>query len=173
MRLEQVRLKEAFHVQIRCTHHSRKIIAAYQLATLLKTNGFISQVEFDERKIRRIGQTEQLDLLITDIDDPRLQAIRIANEYRRHQPGLAWFALSQGGNTPAMRDARTFMVGGFFFLSPSGLELDKNRGAACFLRKNRISEEKRVIKHAPVSTDAGAHGRFYRMFLSHEISSFT
>jgi len=124
---------------------SRRIIAAHQLASLLKTNGFTSQVEYNGWKALKTHPTRRLDLLITDIDDPQIQAIHIANLYRNHQPGLAWFALSQGGNTPAMRDARSFMVGGFFFLTPSGLELDKKRGAARFLCTNKAPEERAAV----------------------------
>jgi len=124
---------------------SRRIIAAHQLTSLLKTNGFTSQVEYNGWKVLKTHPTRRLDLLITDIDDHQIQAIHIANLYRNHQPGLAWFALGQGGNTPAMRDARSFMVGGFFFLTPSGLELDKKRGAARFLCENRVPEERSAI----------------------------
>jgi len=133
---------------------SRRIIAAHQLASLLKTNGFTSQVEYNGWKALKTHPTRRLDLLITDIDDPQIQAIHIANLYRNHQPGLAWFALSQGGNTPAMRDARSFMVGGFFFLMPSGLERDKKRGAARFLCENNYLEEQESTKHPTMPSDA-------------------
>jgi len=124
---------------------SRRIIAAHQLTSLLKTNGFTSQVEYNGWKVLKTHPTRRLDLLVTDIDDPRDRAIQVAKYYRNLQPGLAWFALSRGGNTQGMRDARLFMVGGFFFLTPSGLELDKKRGAARFLCENRVPEERSAI----------------------------
>jgi len=133
---------------------SRRIIAAHQLASLLKTNGFTSRVEINGWKALKTHPTQRLDLLITDIDDPRDRAIQVAKHYRNHQPGLAWFALSQGGNTPAMRDARSFMVGGFFFLTPSGLELDNKRGAARFLCENSCLKGQESAKHPTMPSDA-------------------
>jgi len=129
---------------------SKRVIAANQLATLLKANGFIPKVEFNCSGIYQHHPEKGLTLLITDIDDPQIQAITIANRFRDSRPGLAWFALSSGGDKVAMRNAQAFMVGGFFFLTNSGLELDRQRGAARYLSGSGAITEVKSSREQPM-----------------------
>jgi len=111
---------------------SKRIIPAHQLATLLEENDFYPHVDYG-KDVCSAKLAQYLSILVVDIDDPDIQGVEIANQYLALNPGLAWFALCAGGNTPAMQQARSLMAGGFFFLSESGLTLDCNRGAAQFL----------------------------------------
>jgi len=111
---------------------SKKIIPAHQLATLMEENDFYPRVSYG-KNICAEKLAQYLSILVVDIDDPAIRGMEIACQYLALEPGLAWFALCTGGNTPAMQQARSMMVGGFFFLSESGLSLDCKRGAAQFL----------------------------------------
>jgi len=111
---------------------SKRIIPAHQLATLMEKNGFYPRVAYGKNTCaEKLGQ--YLSILIVDIDDPGMRGVEIACQYLALKPELAWFALCAGGNTPAMQQARALMVGGFFFLSESGMALDCKRGAAQFM----------------------------------------
>jgi len=111
---------------------SKRIIPAHQLATLMEENGFYPKVDYVKNTYAsKLAQS--LSILVVDIDDPRIRGMEIACQSLAHNPGLAWFALCSGDNTTGMQQARSLMVGGFFFLSKSSMALDCNRGAAQFL----------------------------------------
>jgi len=126
---------------------SKRIIPAHQLATLMEENGFYPRVDYG-KDICDEKLAQYLSVLIVDIDDPDIRGMEIACRYLALKPGLAWFALCAGGNTPAMQQARSMMAGGFFFLSESGLTLDCKRGAAQFLHANRGSIGS--MQHSPM-----------------------
>ncbi len=111
---------------------SGRIIPAYQLAGMMRANGFLPRVEHHVRPCGADIATS-LSILITDIDDPGARGLEIAQWRLAHAPELTWFAMCSGGNTPAMQLARSLMADGFFFLTMSGLVLDYKRGAARLL----------------------------------------
>ncbi len=119
---------------------SKRIIPAYQLATLLEANGFCPYVNYTQDKYAAT-LAQYPSLLVMDIDDADMCGMEMARQYLL-KPRLSWFALCVGGNTPAMQQARSLKVGGFFFLSPSGMALDRKRGAAHLLHKRG-----RAVKH--------------------------
>jgi len=115
---------------------SKKIIAAHQLANILEASGFLPRVEHHIHTCLKDIDVS-LSVLITDIDDPDVRGLEIARRFLARSYHLAWFALCSGGNTPAMQQARSLMVGGFFFMSESGMALDCKRGSAQFLQPCR------------------------------------
>jgi len=115
---------------------SKRIIAAHQLANMMEANGFFPKVEHNNHMCRA-GVKTPLSVLVTDIDDPDIRGLEIARWHLARWPELAWFALCSGANAAAMQEARLLMAGGFFFLSESGLALDRKRGAAQFLHGNQ------------------------------------
>jgi len=111
---------------------SKRIIPAYQLAALMEDNFFYPHVDCGaDTHAEQLAQ--YLSILIVDIDNPDIQGAEIACQYLALKPELAWFGLCAGGDALAMQQARSMMVGGFFFLSESGMALDCKRGAAQFL----------------------------------------
>lgn len=115
---------------------SKRIIPAHQLATLMEKNDFYPRVDYGKDACAA-KLAKYLSILVVDIDDPDVCGLEIARQFLAHSYSLAWFALCSGGNTPAMQQARPLMVGGFFFLSESGMALDSKRGAAQFLHGYR------------------------------------
>ena len=111
---------------------SKRIIPSHQLATLMEDNDFYPRVDYG-KDAHNAKLVQCLSLLVVDIDDPDIKGLEIARQYLSFKPGMAWFALCEGGNTAAMQQARAMMVGGFFFLSESGMALDCKRGVAQFL----------------------------------------
>jgi len=129
---------------------SKRIIPAHQLATLMEENDFYPRMDYGQDTCAA-KLAQYLSILVVDIDDPDIQGVKIANQYLALNPGLAWFALCTGGNTPAMQQARSLMAEDFFFTSKSGMALDCKRGAAQFLhgyRKTTLHRGLNVSGHA-------------------------
>ena len=130
---------------------SKRIIPAYQLATLLERNGFYPHVDDGDRS-RIATFVPHLAMLVVDIDDADIQGIEIAKQYLALNSGLACYALCIGGNAPAMQQYESLMFDDFFFLSATGMTLDCRHGA--------------VVRFMPAhgGTDAsgGSYGRMQR-----------
>jgi len=141
---------------------SKRIIPAHQLATLMEENGFYPRVAYDKGACAA-ELAQYLSILVVDIDDPDIRGIEIACQYLALKPELVWFALCTGGNTPAMQQVRSLMVGGFFFLSESGMALDCKRGAARFMHGHSGST---------INDDKNARGRIKSMQHRSMIASF-
>ncbi len=141
---------------------SKRIIAAHQLASMMEANGFFPKVEYNEHACWT-GVGASLSILITDIDDPDVRGLEIARWHLAHSPELAWFALCSGANASVMQQARLLMVGGFFFLSESGLALDSKRGTAQFLYESQGT---------PIHHGMNAHGCVVSMQHKPMIASF-
>lgn len=73
------------------------------------------------------------ELLIVDIDDPACRALSLLAWFKTMHPQSICTALCRGGNSQAMRLARSIGIDGFFYLDSSGKNVDLQRGIAARL----------------------------------------
>lgn len=112
---------------------------ADKIAALMAEIDWSTQAVADAEQAVNLLEETDFDALIVDIEKPRLHGLGLLAFCRRRAPSTTLFAVCRGGNSPAMRMARTIGAAGFFYLTPGEEDIDLRYGVAAHLLHSQIT----------------------------------
>jgi len=131
---------------------AENICLGYQLSTLLQKVNWHTRVLHQDRQAYALILSGKLDVVIADIESSHLGGLAVLAYCKRHWPKISTYAIARNNDDAYLNKLALDMGGcrGFFYLSPSRLEIDPGSGMAARLM--------RLASHAPDLEPAGRRG---------------